>query len=158
VENAEIRCAAGSRADPRQHWSLGDLQGGARKRKRPNHYWQLCGCPCGSPRTHAAASFARLNSAQSLDVVQLLHDIKATDVAKVSTTLAATPIVIWPLESREWRSIKLPAAVRARRQAGWKAERSAAAPKHLPSCMFSGTTNHIRITFNIGLLESQSGY
>jgi len=30
VENAEILCAAGSRADRRQHWGLGDRQGSAR--------------------------------------------------------------------------------------------------------------------------------
>ena len=34
VENVEIRCAASPRADRREHWGLGELQGGARKLER----------------------------------------------------------------------------------------------------------------------------
>ena len=67
MENTEIRCAAGSRADRRKHWGLGDRQRGTRNRDRA---LSLCG-PWVPRFPDSRTPLADLESASSSKAAQM---------------------------------------------------------------------------------------
>jgi hypothetical protein len=74
VENAEIRCAAGLRADPRKHWGSGHSAGGVRgEREGADASAGQCGGAQWHPRTPDSRALGRSADLSSRQIYWLLQ-------------------------------------------------------------------------------------